>query len=94
MFCSIILIRPATGRPVLPRCPPPFAQDQQKLLAAVAAVDIAAARVPLHQTAEDPQYLVTGKMSIAVIDRLEMVEITHDHADGMTMALGQDQLPA
>ena len=70
-------------------------QDQQELLATVAAAPIAALLgVPLHQIAEGPQRLATGKMSIAVIDPFEVVEINDDCADGIISTLGGDQLPA
>src|SRR5947209_5177360 len=66
-------------------------KNEQKLLAAIAAVYIAAARMPFHQFAKNAQHLVASKMSIAVIDCLEVVEISHDDADRMSFPLRQNQ---
>ena len=46
----------------------------------------------LHLRSEDPQYLVTGKMPVVVVDRLEVVKIAHDHADWMPRTLCEEQL--
>ena len=64
-------------------------KDQQELLATVAADDVACARAAFNLRSEDPQYFVTGKMSFAVVNRLEVIKIAHDHADWMPRTLRQ-----
>ena len=47
----------------------------------------------LADLSESPQHPIAGEVPKAVIDRLEMIQVAHDHAHLAPGAFGQDQLP-
>src|SRR6185312_5834367 len=55
--------------------------DCNKLFAAEAGNDVVGARAGARHTREQPQYFVAGRMAKPVIDRLEMIEVKHQHRD-------------
>src|SRR4029079_15039112 len=60
-------------------------QDNRKLLAAEPADQVAAAQCLGRDAAEGAQDLIAPAVAIRVVDRLEAVEVEHDHGQSGTV---------
>ena len=54
-------------------------QEHGKLLAAVTGRDVAVAHARAEDTGERSQRFVTGRVTIAIVERLEVVDVEHQH---------------
>ena len=57
------------------------ADDRGEFLAAEPADHVVDAHAVAHRGGEDPQRLVAGRVTEAVVDRLEVIEIEHHQGD-------------
>lgn len=57
------------------------------------AGDVAVARLGLAQVNQGPQHAVPGRVPKGVVELFEVVDVQHDHADRIAVALGARQLP-
>ena len=58
-----------------------IAQQDDKLLAAVTGRDVVVAHGGDDRGADNPQHLVPDRVSVAVVEVLEPVDVDHQHAD-------------
>ncbi len=59
-----------------------------------AAHDVAASPLGFQQLRRNPQHLVADQMPVRIIHQFEIVDVAHDDAHGMAVAVGEGQLTA
>ena len=63
-----------------------FRKDDRKLFTAIAGHQVHLAHLASQQFGYGTQHLVTRRVSVRVVELLELVDIGHDHGEGPTMA--------
>ena len=84
------IVAPAAAKPERTRCDLGCAleatrHDRDEFFAAEASDDVVRARARPHHPAEQAQDLVASSMTKAIIDRLEVIEIEHQHRHRLVM---------
>ena len=69
-------------------------EDHRELLAAEPADDVGAAHGLRQLARERTEHLVAGAVPVHVVDALEVVDVEHQHRDGVVNAAGTAQLGA
>ena len=67
-------------------------QDEQELLAAVAALDVRAAEHLTKQPSGAREHGISGQVAVLVVDVLEAIEVEHDHRQRRLRPLRAPQL--
>ncbi len=68
-------------------------QKQDEFVAAVACQDIHFTQLPGHPTCNMAQHLITGEMSIRIVDEFEMIDIDHNRSKRMLETKASLDLP-
>ena len=66
-------------------------QDERELLATVTGGEVVVPQARAQDVGERPERLIPGGVPVPIVEVLEVVQVEHQHGDGLVLAPGDEQ---